>query len=68
MSFSVSVLRAVLFCLLVSAASAIHGQPIQFSIGDPSDDEQLYLELINRARANPTAEAQRLIALNDVYV
>lgn len=27
-----------------------------YSIGQPTDDEQLYLELINRARANPTAE------------
>ena len=34
--------------------------PSLYSIGDPTDDEQLYLELINRARANPPAEGVRL--------
>jgi hypothetical protein len=33
--------------------------------GDPTDEEQLYLELINRARANPVAEAVRLAATTD---
>src|SRR5689334_20121556 len=42
--------------------------PKVFSIGDPSDEEQLYLELINRARSNPNTEVQRLIGLNDQYV
>jgi hypothetical protein len=32
----------------------------QYDCGDPSADEQLVLEYINRARANPTAEGQRL--------
>lgn len=31
-----------------------------YSIGNPSDDEQLYLELLNRSRANPPAEGERL--------
>ena len=31
-----------------------------YSIGDPSGDETEILELINRARANPTAEGQRI--------
>ncbi|MHB9008331.1 MAG: CAP domain-containing protein [Limisphaerales bacterium] len=31
-----------------------------FSHGDPTPQEQLMLELVNRARANPTAEALRL--------
>ena len=31
-----------------------------YSIGDPTNEEQYYLELINRARANPTAEGLRL--------
>ncbi|MES2597006.1 MAG: choice-of-anchor D domain-containing protein [Verrucomicrobiota bacterium] len=31
-------------------------QTTQYSIGNPTDEEQYYLELINRARANPTAE------------
>jgi hypothetical protein len=31
-----------------------------YSIGEPTDQEQLCLEYINRSRANPTAEALRL--------
>ncbi len=31
-----------------------------YAIGQPTDEEQYHLELINRARANPTAEGQRL--------
>lgn len=37
----------------------------QYLIGDPSDEEQMYLELVNQARANPAAEAQRLAATTD---
>ena len=33
--------------------------------GDPSDDEQLYVEYINRARADASAEAIRLANLTD---
>ena len=33
----------------------------QYSHGDPSDDEQWFLELMNRARANPQAEADRVL-------
>src|SRR5205807_3031727 len=36
-----------------------------YSIGDPTNEEQYYLELINRARANPTAEGNRLAATTD---
>jgi hypothetical protein len=36
-----------------------------YSIGQPTDEEQLYLELLNRMRADPTAEAQRLSATTD---
>ena len=39
--------------------------PALYSIGDPIDEEQLYLEYINRARANPPAEGQRLINATD---
>ena len=39
--------------------------PTLYSIGEPTDDEQVYLELINRARANPTAEGTRLRAATD---
>lgn len=35
-------------------------QTTQYSIGQPTNEEQLYLELINRARANPTAEGIRM--------
>ncbi|HUS34686.1 MAG TPA: hypothetical protein VM680_04970, partial [Verrucomicrobiae bacterium] len=37
---------------------------VQYSIGDPTDDEQMHLELINRSRADANAEALRLIALS----
>jgi len=36
-----------------------------YVIGDPSEEEQLFVELINRARANPTLEGQRLRDLTD---
>jgi hypothetical protein len=37
----------------------------KYSIGEPTDEEQLYLELINRARANPKAEGLRLATSTD---
>src|SRR3954453_17227365 len=37
----------------------------QYSIGQPTNDEQYYLELINRARANPVAEGIRLATTTD---
>ena len=39
-----------------------------YSIGDPTNEEQYYLELINRARANPTAEGIRLALTTDANV
>lgn len=42
------------------AKSDFQIQTTAYSIGQPTDEEQLYLELINRARANPTAEGIRL--------
>lgn len=36
-----------------------------YSIGDPTDDEQYQVELINRARANPPAEGVRLATSTD---
>jgi len=39
-----------------------------WSIGAPTDQEQYYLELINRARANPTAEGARLAGTTDSEV
>ena len=39
-----------------------------YSIGDPTNEEQYYLELINRARLNPTAEGIRLALTTDANV
>lgn len=36
-----------------------------YSIGTPTNEEQFYLELINRARANPPAEGVRLATTTD---
>jgi len=36
-----------------------------YSIGQPTDEEQLYLEFLNRMRADPTAEGQRLASTTD---
>ncbi len=36
-----------------------------YSIGQPTDEEQLSLEFLNRMRADPTGEGQRLAALTD---
>jgi uncharacterized protein YkwD len=51
-----------------SAPVVASATPVHFSIGDPTDEEQLYLELINRARADANAEATRLIALDEIHV
>lgn len=40
----------------------------QYSHGDPTNDEQYMLELVNRARMNPTAEGIRLIETTDQRV
>lgn len=45
--------------------SASESGPLLYSIGEPTDAEQHYLELINRARANPLEEAQRFQETND---
>jgi hypothetical protein len=39
-----------------------------YSIGEPTNEEQHHVELINRARANPTAEGIRLKASTDPQV
>ena len=39
-----------------------------YSIGNPTNEEQYYLELINRARANPPAEGIRLATTTDSQV
>src|SRR5438552_15691489 len=53
-------------CLLLILAAAAPVTAQLYSHGDPTAEEQLMLELVNRARANPAAEAARLgIDLNE---
>lgn len=58
---SLTLLWLGLACACTVSASA----QTLYSIGEPSDEEQLFLQLINRARANPTAEGQRLAGTKD---
>src|SRR4051794_37708669 len=51
----------------IVTAPVIHAQT-QYSHGNPTGEEQYMLELINRARANPTAEGQRLANSGDPSV
>ncbi len=55
-----------LACLLATLTNTIAGVPYDF--GNPSPDEQSYIELINRARANPSAEGNRLATTTDPEV
>lgn len=53
------------------AAPAIKARPLGitpstlYSIGEPTDEEQLYLEYMNRSRANPAAEGTLLANTTD---
>jgi hypothetical protein len=59
---------------IVEAASTqlpeppLHATATLYSIGDPSPEEQLYIEMINRARANPAAEALLFVNSTDPRV
>lgn len=53
-------------CSLITASSAVAGQA-QYSHGDPTPLEQQALELINRARSNPTQEGVILDSVNTWY-
>jgi hypothetical protein len=44
---------------MVPLPQALEGLTV-YSIGSPTDEEQLYVELLNRARINPAQEAERL--------
>ncbi len=46
----------------------LRGVSSAYSIGDPSAEEQLYLELINRARAGPVTEGSILANITDPQV
>lgn len=59
------ILRLPVLLLCSAALFPLHAAP-HFNQGDPTPEEQLLLELINRARANPAAEAARIgISLNE---
>ncbi len=51
--------------MLLLAALPLVGQTQPYSHGDPTPEEQLMLEYINRARANPTEEGIRLMDTPD---
>ncbi len=51
-----------------TAPAGLQAQSALYSIGDPTPDEQLYLELINRARARPQEEAQIFATTTDLDV
>ena len=55
-------LRLLFRGLLILAPLGCGAQTL-YDFGNPTADEQLYIELINRARANPTAEGVRLAAV-----
>ncbi|SKA79731.1 Cysteine-rich secretory protein family protein [Prosthecobacter debontii] len=60
---------AAMLCLAWAFAIPVGAQSTTlYSIGVPTDDEQLYLELINRARANPAAEGEWLATSTDPAV
>jgi hypothetical protein len=49
----------------VNPKGGIQAAATLYSIGDPTAEEQLVLEFINRARADANAEAQRLVTSTD---
>ncbi len=52
----------------ITPKPGIQAAQTQYSIGQPTAEEQLILELINRARADANAEAQRLANTTDADV
>lgn len=57
---------AFLFVVASLGQQVLMAAPQRYSHGNPTDYEQLLLELVNKARANPAAEAKRLkMGLND---
>lgn len=49
----------------VKSKHELAAAPAEYKHGDPTADEQLSLEYINRARANPTEEGKRLMDTQD---
>lgn len=56
----------ILVCLFAGSVSSLWGQgKAYYYAGEPGDSEQLFVELINRARADAVAEGQRLVETSD---
>ena len=55
-------------CALMLLSTSVQAQTTAYSHGDPTAEEQQMLEMINRARANPTAEGIRLMDTKDQAV
>lgn len=58
-------ITAGVVALILAAVAPLWSQTTLYSIGQPTDEEQLYVEMINRARANPTAEGVLLANSGD---
>jgi hypothetical protein len=57
---------ALILALPAFVSGGIAGSALSYTHGDPTPEEQLMLELVNRARMDPTAEAERFgIDLNE---
>lgn len=54
--------------LILFSVASLWSQTTLYSIGQPTDEEQLYLEMINRARANPLVEGIMLATTKDADV
>lgn len=67
MNLRLATLATASFCVLATASRAVTPSQV-YSHGDPTGDEQYSLELINRARANPTAEGIFLGDINDPVI
>lgn len=63
-----SKIRRSLPLVIATALAGISQAQTLYNFGNPTADEQYYLELINRARANPPAEGARLAATTDPVV
>jgi uncharacterized protein YkwD len=62
-------MKKFLLIVLIFSLNYFNGiSATKYSHGTPTNEEQFILELINRARANPQEEAQRVINYSDSYV
>ena len=63
--YAMAILSMVIFALCKPAAASLPDPGYKYSIGSPSDEEQLFVELINRARSDANEEARRLVDTDD---